>query len=135
MSHQTVLVDLPPDLYERIRTVAEASNRPVQTVLAESLALLFGDLADDADTLLPALERLSDEQLWAVVHRRLAWPHATRLRALTTAGSRRTLAADEQAELEALIDQVDRYALLRSRALLLLQQRGHDAAAYVKRGA
>jgi hypothetical protein len=135
MSQQTVLVDLPPDLFQRIRTVAEASNRPLQTVVVESLELLFGHLSDDVESLLPALESMSDEQLWAVVHRRLAWPQDARLRALVTSGAQRTLSADEQAELEVLIDQVDQYTLLRSRALLLLQQRGRNVAMYVKPGA
>lgn len=135
MSQQTVHVDLPSELYERLRTIAEASNRPLQTVLVESLELLFADLSRDADTLALSLERLSDEQLWAIVHRRLTWPDDVRLRALVSAGTQRALAAEEQAELESLIDQVDRYTLLRSQALLLLHERGNDVAKYLPRGA
>jgi hypothetical protein len=72
------------------------------------------------------LESLSDDQLWAIVHRALVWPQDIRLRELTTLGQQGNLSVEEQAELERLVDQVDRYVVLRSQALLLLKQRGHD---------
>jgi hypothetical protein len=42
MSQQTVLVDLPPDLYERIRTVAEASHRSLPAVRRAAGVLWVG---------------------------------------------------------------------------------------------
>jgi len=57
-----------------------------------------------------------------------------RLRDLIAQGKQNALTADEQAELETLLDQIDRYTERRSRALLLLKQRGHDVEQYLKLG-
>ena len=81
------------------------------------------------------LETFSDEQLWAIVQRELAWPQDVRLRELTTLGKQGNLSAEEQIEMERLVDQVDRYVLVRSQALLLLKQRGHDVERRLKLGA
>ena len=131
MTQQPVLVNLPSDLYKRIHNTAQDTNRTLETVLLESLTLLFGDLSSDTEALLPVLDTLSDAQLWAVVQRRLTWPKGTRLRELTTANKIATLSNREQSELDSLLEQVDRYTLLRSKALLLLKQRGHPIEKYL----
>ncbi len=135
MSEQSVLLQLPEALFERVRRVAEDSHRPVESVLLDSLALLFGDLPDDAELTPQLLDRLADEQLWAIVHRRLAWPQDARLRQLTALGKRGLLSAEEQAEMERLVEYADRYVLLRSQALLRLKQRGYDIERHLKLGA
>lgn len=120
-----VQLNLPADLYERIREAATRSGRPVEAVLIESLALLFDTPSIDWDHLTATLETLSDAQLWALVYRRLAWTAGGRLRDLTARGKQAPLSDEEQAELAALIDEADRMTLLRSQALFILQQRGH----------
>ncbi|MDQ3247967.1 MAG: hypothetical protein M3Q45_02050 [Chloroflexota bacterium] len=125
MTQQSVLVNLPVELYRRIRGTAQDTNRTVETVLLESLMLLFADLSSDAEPLFPVLDTLSDDQLWAVIQRRLTWPESARLRELVATSSIKTLSMHEQSELDSLLEQVDRYTLLRSKALLLLKQRGH----------
>jgi hypothetical protein len=135
MSQQSVVVQLPDALYERIREIAEQSNRPLETVLVDSLALLFGELPAETDFSAEMLQNLNDEQLWALVYRPLAWPQESRLRELIALGKRTALTDAEQAEIESLIRLVDRYTLLRSHALLLLKQRGHDVERRLKLGA
>jgi len=61
-----ISVELPADLYKRIQEVAERSERSVETVLLESLAVLFGASQPSPET----LEIYSDEQLWGVVYQR-----------------------------------------------------------------
>lgn len=131
MNQHRVLLDLPDEMYERVRQIAEDSRRPVENILLESLVLLFGE-----SPLTPQqIETFSDAQLWAVVHRPLAWPLDARLRELTARSKRGDLTQDEQTELERLVDQVDNYILLRSKALLLLKERGHDIETRLKLGA
>ena len=77
----------------------------------------------------------SDTQLWAVVYRRLAWPQSQRLHELSAKNKLEKLTEDEQSELEYLLTLNDRAMLLRSEALLLLKNRGHDIATYLERGA
>ncbi|MFW5709597.1 MAG: hypothetical protein ACOCX5_05190 [Chloroflexota bacterium] len=134
MSQSTVELQIPAEIYERARQIASDSNRSLESVLLDGLALLFGDLPDTS--LSPdALSDYTDEQLWAVVHQRLAWPQDARLRELIALGKQGQLTTDEQAEMERLVDLVDHQMLLRSEALLLLKQRGHDVETKLKLGA
>lgn len=123
MSQQPLLLQLSDDLYEHIKQVAEASKLPIEDVVLDSLALIFGGVSDVRPE---DLSDLPDEQLWAIVHRRLAWPLDSRLSELNAMSKRGKLSAEEQSELEFLVDAYDRYVLLRSQSLLLLKQRGHD---------
>jgi len=125
MGQSTVELQIPAEIYERARQIASDSNRSLESVLLDGLALLFGDLPDTS--LSPdALKDYTDEQLWAIVHQRLAWPQDARLRELIALGKQGQITEDEKAEMERLIDLVDHQMLLRSEALLLLKQRGHD---------
>jgi len=72
------------------------------------------------------IQQYTDDELWAVVDQRLTQKQDTRLRRLIALGKQGQLSVDEQAEMEQLVDMVDHQMLLRSEALLLLQQRGHD---------
>ena len=134
-SGHAISVELPADLYERIRRVAARSDRSIETVLVESLNVLFGVPLIEVSSALESLENYSDEQLWAVVYQRLAWVENERLRELMARGKQRQLTPDEQTELAGLLDRVDRYTVLRSRALWLLKQRGHEVDRYLKLGA
>lgn len=128
-------LDLPPDLYTRIQDAAVRSGRPVEAVLVESLDLLFGATSVDWDQRATTIEAFSDAELWALVYRRIAWADSARLRELTARGKQDSLTEDEQTELAALIAGMDRLTLLRSRALLVLQERGYNVRDQFRLGA
>jgi len=128
-------VELPADLFEQIREAAARSDQPMELVLVDTLAMLFGAPQADWEQRTAALETLPDAQVWAVVYRRLAWPDGVRLRELTARGRNAVLSDEEQAELAALIDEADHLTVLRSRALLVLRRRGHDIRKHLKLGA
>jgi hypothetical protein len=134
MSGKSITLDLPEDLYERVRQVAEQSQRPLERVLVESIRLLFvlPPTATDVATILAAMPSYSDAQLWAVVYQRLAWPQSQRLHELSAKNKREELPENEQSDLEYLLTLNDHAMLLRSEALLLLQNRGHDLATYLE---
>jgi hypothetical protein len=134
MSQSTVELQIPPEIYERARQIALDSNRSIESVLLDGLTLLFGALPD-AGVSPDELKDYSDEQLWAMVHQRLAWPQDTRLRELIALGKQGQITDEERAEMERLIDLVDHQMLLRSEALLLLKQRGHNVEKQLKLGA
>jgi hypothetical protein len=123
MSQSSISLELPPELYERIQEAAQNTNRSLESVLVDSLTLIFGEALDTSPD---ALDAWSDDQLWVVVYRPMAYPVDMRLRELTTLGKQGALSDTEDAELERLIQQYDHYVLLRSKALLLLKQHGHD---------
>lgn len=134
MSQSTIELQLPSKIYERAQQIAKDSNRSVESVLLDGLTLLFGELPN-TELSPDALIDYGDEQLWAVVHQRLAWPQDTRLRELIALGKLGQISGDEQVEMERLIDLVDHQMLLRSEALLLLKQRGYPVETQLKLGA
>ncbi len=135
MAQQPVLLQLPEPLYERVRELAQGTNRSVESLLLDSLTLLFSEQTDELSLDAGQLESASDEALWALVFRPFGWRQDERLRELTGQGQNRLLSADEQGELERLIDQVDQYTLLRSTALVLLKGRGYDVESRLKQSA
>lgn len=134
MSDATVQLELPDEILARVVQIADDSERSVESVIVDGLSLLFGDLSDD-NVSVEKLKDFADEQLWAVVHQRLAWPQDTRLRELAALGDHGKITADELAEMEDLIALVDQQMLLRSEALLLLKRRGYEIGKYLKVGA
>ncbi len=132
---QPILLEIPDELYERVRLIADDTSRPMESILLDSLNLLFGELPPTEALTLPILETFSDEQLWAIVYRPLTWHHDTRLRELTALSKISPLNPDELHEMEQLVATVDRYVLLRSQVLLLLKERGFDVERRLKLGA
>jgi len=76
MSGKSITLDLPEDLYERVRQVAEQSQRSLEHVLVESIRLLFvlPPTSTDVASILAAMPSYADAQLWAMVYQRLVWP-------------------------------------------------------------
>ena len=134
MEEPTVELKVPAAIYERAEAIASESDRSAESVILDSLSLLFGALPD-MELEPEALKNFEDEQLCALVYQRLAWPQDTRLRELMRLGQLGQVTDEEIVEMEALIDLVDHQMLLRSEALLLLQQRGHDINRLLKLGA
>ncbi len=134
MNQSTIELEIPSAVYERALEIASESNRSVESVLLDGLTLLFGSLPD-MQTMPDALKDYDDQKLWAVVHQRLAWPQDTRLRELIGLGKQGQITDEELAEMERLISLVDHQMFLRSEALLLLKQRGHDIEMQLKLGA
>lgn len=132
MTHKTITLNVPDELYERVQEAADASERSLETVLLESLDVLFGRPADDMETLLTLLPNYSDAQLWGLVYRRLHWTDSLRLRDLIAKGKQGTLTEAEERELNRLTEEVDLDMLLRSEALAMLNQRGQDISAYLR---
>ncbi len=125
MNTSKIELNITDEILARARQIAEDKDISLESVLLDGLALLFGSLPDIQITP-DQLKTYSDEQLWAIVHQRLAWVQDTRLRELTEKGKQSILSVDEQNELHRLLDLVDHQMLLRSEALVLLKGRGHD---------
>lgn len=125
-------IERASELYDYIQQVATQSNRPIKSVLVESLAVLLGEPAEDFETLLGRLDDYSDAQLLAIVFQRRSPLELIRLRELSDLNASGQLTDLEQQELEQLLQREDEYILLRSKALVLLKERGHDSDTYRK---
>jgi|YNPBryBLVA2012_1023415.scaffolds.fasta_scaffold24587_2 hypothetical protein len=127
MTAQAVLVNLPENVYARVREEARQGNTSVEDVLTSMAALYFPWLPEDLNTLLDAMQAYTDEQLWRVVFMRFSLADEKRMRDLTDQEEEQgSLSPEQAAELEEFLKQVQRQTLLRAKALLLLKQRGYD---------
>lgn len=130
MKRSTIELEIAPEIEEYVRVIAEGENCSIESILQEGLALLFGnDLI--VENQLNRLSDCTDEQLWALIYHRLTQSQDSRMRELLYRGTEGTLTKQEKAELKCIVDLVDRQMLLRSRALALLQERGHDIDVYL----
>ena len=136
MSEKIVTLSIPEALYERIQEEANDIHQPFESVMLDRLAVLFNriDEATDVNKALEALDTFKDYELWAIVSRRLSPSDAGHLQELGSEEKRTSLTAEEQHQLDRLLSQVNRDMLLRSKALMLLKERGHDITTYVKTG-
>ena len=129
MAEATVELSVPAAIYERAEAIASDSGRSAESVIVDGLSLLFGEFS--GRELEPdALEDIADEQLWALVHRRLTPKQDARLRYLLDLGNQGQIRSQDEGELAQLVALVDQQMLLRSKALVLLQRRGHDIDLY-----
>ncbi len=113
-----------------VREIAQDENRSLEAVLEDSLKLLFSNSAD-GEASEDLLVYCSDEQLWNLVHLRLTFAQDRRIRRLMDLGREDKLSLAEHREMESLLSLIDRQTLLRSQALLLLQERGHRPIQYM----
>lgn len=134
MSDSTVTLNLPASLYERLQQVARQQRRPVEVLMLDSLSLLFEEPSEIVALKPETLQAFSDDQLWALVYRRLALPQEGRLEELAAKGSAGSLSQSEVEEQAQLIAAFDHYVLLRSQALVILKQRGHDVEGRLQTG-
>ena len=132
MEQPTKELRVPAAIYERAEAIASETNCTAESLLLESLAMLFSPDSDDVNDP-DALSGFNDEQLWMIAQQRLTPKQELRLSDLADGGNRGVLNNEEIVELEAWVARVDHQMLLRSRALLLLKQRGHDINRYFER--
>lgn len=130
MKRSTVELQIAPEIEEHVRELAADENCSIESILQEGLALLFGD-SSIVEYQLDRLSDCRDEQLWGLIYQRLTPSQDYRMRVLLDRGTEGTLTKQENAELRYFVDHVDRQMLLRSRALALLKERGHDIDVYL----
>jgi hypothetical protein len=127
MNQQGFHLYLPPELYQDVLQSADDTDRVIEEELLQAIKLIYGKSASpDID----ALKSFNDKLLWLVVHQRMNAEDEARLHELIENGRSGSLSDAEQAEMQGLIHEVNRQMLLRSEALLLLKQRGHDVEVY-----
>ncbi|MFZ4813703.1 MAG: hypothetical protein ACOYL5_04145 [Phototrophicaceae bacterium] len=126
----TVTLDLPAELTERTERIALDANLPLEVILAEGLNLFFS--AHPFTEIPQLLNELSTIQLWILAVQLAEQMQDTRFDSLVSAAKEASLTAADEQELQQRQVQLDQLILLRSRVLVLLQQRGQAVEAYLK---
>ncbi len=145
-------IQISPELYQVLQQRAVALNATVEALVESAVRLQYSrtsaaslpqtkpppqvNVANPlvaAEELPPALATeldqlafLRDDELWRAARTALRADEQSRMDLLLHKQQATGLTATELAEAEALADRFDRVMIIRARAALLLQQRGHD---------
>ncbi|MGH2585346.1 MAG: hypothetical protein ACRDJE_10580 [Dehalococcoidia bacterium] len=131
------MVELPEDLYTRLeRRAAEAQH----SVSDEIMHLLTEAMPAEGDRLPPGLEQelarmetLDDASLRKVARRWVSTRTSRRMESLNFKRQSVGLNRAERRVAEQLLEEFDRHMLVRSQALMLLKQRGHNISEFLSR--
>jgi len=129
MSIHAITLSLPEALYQRANEAAQVTNRPLEQVLTQSIALslpvLESDLSAAVRSELAVLPLLSDAKLWAIARSAMDKRKQARLQTLAETQKHRPLAPVEKAELGQLMEEAELVMLRKAEAYQLLARRGH----------
>ena len=125
----TVTLQIPEDLYARIRQRAQRTQRSVEAEFVNVLSAALPDADDlprELEVAIEPLDRSNDEELWRAARQQLPRSISAELESLHFKQQREGLSSAERERSEALCLEYDRVMLVRARAAVLLHARGHD---------
>jgi predicted DNA-binding protein len=129
MGEQTIAVDLPRSLYQRLQRLADVTHQPIADLVVQAIDQNVPPLLDDLPAemrqeLIP-LETLSDEALWAVARSHTSRQDHERYVELLHQERTGALAVAEATEFEQLYQATNVHMLRKAYACLLLKWRGY----------
>ena len=128
MGHPVLTLELPEDVYERVRRAAKGMNQPVEKALVDIVRAATPSLEKvpaEYRAELEGMEDLGDDELWEISRSRFAPVKQRRIQRLLDKNQRGELTDRERQALAELRSAGDRLMLRRSYAALLLKYRGH----------
>ncbi len=128
MDTQTITLELPNLIYRSAHQMAEATQRPLEVVLQESIAVALPPLDDvpaDEAVELAAMALLDDASLWQEARSMLAVDQQVALQALLDRQEAGELLLEEESRLQELLDAYGRLTVRKAHAWLLLARRGY----------
>ena len=129
MSNQSVVIDLPEDIYNKYKERAEKTHRSVEAEIADSIfkaASSNNELSTEIERLVAQLAFLDNKALGRVARSQFAKKESARIESLHSKRQNEGLEEVEARELTELMKKFDRWFVLRNEALGLLIERGQD---------
>lgn len=129
MSEQTIAIQVPDPLYQRLRRLSEISRRPLESLVLQTLdanvPMLPENLPAGVRDDLRTLESLDDEQLWEIARSELDPAAQAEYAELRAKNSQNELAGGDKAHMEVFYLEANRLMLRKAYAFALLKWRGH----------
>ncbi len=133
MLAETVTLQIPETLYQRLANTARATRRSLEEVMLHALRVgsppMWEDAPAEFQADLAAMDKLDDEALWVIARGRKIPAEMKRYDALLEHNQSGALTAAERLELAALRTEADRFMLCKAHAAVLLRWRGHEVPA------
>jgi hypothetical protein len=129
MGHPALTLELPEELYERVRRTAKGMKQPMEIALANIVKAATPTLEKvplEYRAELEAMEGFSDQTLWEVTRSSLPEGTQRRMTRLLDKNQRTELTDQDRQALADLRVVADRLMLKRSYAYLLLKYRGRQ---------
>ena len=130
---ETVTLQLPEQLHQRLVNMALATKRPLENVIFHALMVGsppdWSDVPEEYQADLAALERLDDDALWKVAKLRKAVEGIERYDELLSLNQQDSLSDSDKLELRKLRNESDLFALRKVHAASILRWRGHQVSA------
>jgi len=127
MTTQTLALQLPDALLQRLQRMAAITRRPLDTLVVQTLdnnlPKLPAHLPQTVQDELSNLEKLEDEVLWTVADSQYDHDKQIEYRELLHKNSRGLLSEDEKGQMNMHLESVERLTLQKSYAYLLLKWR------------
>ncbi|MFV9505452.1 MAG: hypothetical protein AB4911_12925 [Oscillochloridaceae bacterium umkhey_bin13] len=128
MSTDTIAVQVPVPLYQRLARLAALTNRPLESLVAQTLSAGLPPLPDDIPTTmrdaLQALEQFDDTALEQVARERMSEAQVEQFEELRERQRAGLITTSEQQTLDALMHDADLRMLRKAYAAVLLKLRG-----------
>jgi hypothetical protein len=134
MTTQTVTLNLPGAVYDRIKRRAEQAHRSIEIELLEAVAMAVpaaDELPPELSETISSLAHVDDETLQRAARSHFSAEKAAELEALHLKRQDQGLTEDEAQMAAELTRQYERAMLIRAQAAGLLMQRGYDISALI----
>jgi len=129
---ETVVLQIPEALYQRLAIAAGATQRSLEDVILQALQIgsppTWKDVPEEFQTDLASLDRLDDNSLWQIANSKKTPLEMERYYFLLSKQQEIELTDSEKLELEQYRTDRDRFMLLKSQAVAILKWRGHNIA-------
>jgi hypothetical protein len=130
MPVETITLNIPETLYQRLLNTALAQERPLEEIVLRALTLgsppTYDDIPEEFQTELAALERLDDQTLWQLTKSQKTEAALERYTLLLERNQNHVLTEAEKLELMELRHEADLFMLRKAHAAALLRWRGHS---------
>lgn len=129
MPTETITLQIPEILYQRLVNTANATQRPIEEVILHALKVgsppQWDDVPEQFQADIAALDKLDDNTLWQIINTRKTAAEMARYDSLLESNSNGTLTEAERLELMALRQEADLFMLRKAQAAVLLRWRGN----------
>jgi hypothetical protein len=128
------VIEVSNEKAKQLRRIAELTGQSVESLISDGIAHLPPD--DSLDEQIERVHSYSNAQLWAIVETPVLSNEELAEREPILRRSKSGIHSDEdEKRLDAFTELYDKRVLLRSEALVELQERGFDVKAYLKMNA
>ncbi|MFM7600599.1 MAG: hypothetical protein ACKO7R_05280 [Pseudanabaena sp.] len=127
---ETVTLQIPEALYQRLAIAAGATQRSLEDIILQALQIgsppSWKDVPEEFQADLASLDRLDDDSLWQIARSQKTQLEMERYESLLTKQQDTGLTDSEKLELDNLRKDSDRFMLRKSQAAAILKWRGHN---------